>query len=85
VGSYQWSADAVRAIYLRNVFPSSRLGWGYHPNNIGHEDFPGCFRCHDDKHKSAEGRVITQDCNTCHAVLAIDEPDPKILKDLSPP
>jgi hypothetical protein len=79
------AADAVRAIYLRNVFPSMRLGWGYHPNNIGHEDFPGCFRCHDDKHKSTDGRVITQDCNACHAVLAMDETEPKILKDLTPP
>jgi nitrate/TMAO reductase-like tetraheme cytochrome c subunit len=79
------AAAAIRGIYLRNVFPSMKLGWGFHPNNIGHEEFPGCFRCHDDKHKSSDGRVITQDCNACHAVLAMDETDPKILKDLSSP
>jgi hypothetical protein len=22
-----------------------KLTWGTHPNNIGHDDFLGCFRC----------------------------------------
>jgi len=76
------AAQAVQAIYLRNVFPEMKVGWGTYANNIGHDDFPGCFRCHDDQHKAADGRVITQDCNACHAVLAMEEADPKVLKDL---
>ena len=40
-------AAGSRAIYARNVFPEMKVGWGTYPNNIGHEDFPGCFRCHD--------------------------------------
>jgi hypothetical protein len=76
------AARQVRDIYLRNVFPAMKLTWGSHPDNIGHEDFPGCFRCHDDKHTSAEGKVITQDCTACHAILAMDESDPKVLTDL---
>jgi nitrate/TMAO reductase-like tetraheme cytochrome c subunit len=76
------ATGAVRDIYLRNVFPDMKLTWGSHPNNIGHEDFPGCFRCHDDKHKSADGRTIGQDCASCHAILAMDEQDPKVLADL---
>jgi hypothetical protein len=56
--------------------------WGTHPNHIGHEDFAGCFRCHDDEHKSRDGRVISQDCNACHSILAMDESDPKVLADL---
>ena len=44
--------------------------WGSHPNNIGHEDFLGCFRCHDGKHKSAEGKIISKDCEMCHTVLS---------------
>ena len=76
------AAAEVRSIYLRNVFPGMKVVWGTYPNNIGHEDFPGCFRCHDDKHKSAEGKVITQDCSACHAILAMDETNPKILSDL---
>jgi hypothetical protein len=73
---------AVKAIYLRNVFPNMKVTWGVHPNNIGHEDFPGCFRCHDDNHKAPDGRSITQDCTACHNILAMDESDPKVLADL---
>lgn len=78
----QTAAREVKAIYLRNVFPGMKVTWGTYPNNIGHEDFPGCFRCHDDKHKTADGKVITQDCSACHAILAMDESDPKVLADL---
>jgi hypothetical protein len=76
------AAQRVVAIYDRNVFPDMKLTWGAHPNNIGHDDFLGCFRCHDDNHKSADGRTITQDCNACHAVLAMEESNPKVLADL---
>ncbi len=76
------SAEKVKAIYLRNVFPEMKLTWGTHPNNIGHEDFLGCFRCHDGKHKSADGRMITDDCSACHQVLAMEEENPKVLADL---
>lgn len=72
----------IQAIYARNIFPDMKVTWGVHPNNIGHEDFLGCFRCHDDNHKSADGRVISQDCEACHSILAQDENEPKILSDL---
>ncbi len=78
----QQSAEEVAAIYLRNVFPSMRLTWGTHPNNLGHNDSPGCFRCHDGNHTSADGQTITNDCSACHALLAVEEQDPKILTDL---
>ncbi len=76
------AAEAARDVWLRNVFPDMKLVWGSHPNNIGHEDFPGCFRCHDDQHKAKDGRTISQDCTTCHGVLAMEEPDPPMLADL---
>jgi nitrate/TMAO reductase-like tetraheme cytochrome c subunit len=76
------AADAILAIYKRNVFPSMKVSWGMYPNNIGHTDFPGCYRCHDDAHASAAGGKISQDCNSCHSLLAMDEPAPKILNDL---
>ena len=72
----------VQAIYRRNVFPGMKVAWGSYPNNIGHEDFLGCFRCHDESHKRADGRTITQDCNACHTILAQDESNPKVLSDL---
>lgn len=57
---------ATRELYRRNVFPTMKVTWGTYPNNIGHVDFPGCFRCHDDAKKTSDGRVIKQDCDLCH-------------------
>ena len=74
------AGEAVKAIYLRNVFPEMKITWGTHPNNIGHEEAVGCFRCHDGSHTAADGRTIKGDCDTCHTILAQDEKDPKILK-----
>lgn len=76
------AANTTVAIYRRNVFPNMRVAWGTYPNNIGHMDFTGCFRCHDDAHAAPDGKKIMQDCNTCHQMLAMDEPQPKILTDL---
>jgi hypothetical protein len=73
----------LKEIYLRNVFPEMKVAWGTYPNHAGHEDFPGCFRCHDDAHKSADGKVISQDCAACHEVLAMEEKDPKVLAQLN--
>jgi hypothetical protein len=76
------AARAVVAIYDRNVFPNMHIAWGAYPNNLGHMDFPGCFRCHDGSHTSADGRTIPNDCDTCHKTLAMDEANPKVLTDL---
>jgi nitrate/TMAO reductase-like tetraheme cytochrome c subunit len=76
------SAAGVLAIYNRNIFPDMKVTWGLYPNNVGHTDFPGCFRCHDDQHVSSDKKTISQDCSSCHNVLAVDEADPKILGDL---
>lgn len=76
------AARSVLAIYDRNVFPELKVFWGTYPNNLGHTEFPGCFRCHDGAHSTADGQTITQDCNSCHEPLAVDEPSPKILQTL---
>lgn len=74
------AATTLGTIYKANVFPSMKIGWGTYPNHIGHENSPGCFRCHDDAHTTAEGRTISQDCSTCHGLLAMQEEDPEILR-----
>jgi hypothetical protein len=56
----------TQRLYDRNVFPAMNVKWGTYPDNLGHNDFPGCFRCHDDEHKTKDGRVIKQDCEQCH-------------------
>ena len=62
------AVNATVAIYRRNVFPDMHVGFGTYPNNIGHMDSPGCFRCHDDSHKSKDGETIKQDCEMCHTI-----------------
>ena len=76
------AAQAILAVYNRNVFPDLKVTWGTYPNNLGHTDFPGCFRCHDGSHSTADNVSITQDCNTCHEPLAMEETSPEILKSL---
>ena len=76
------SAENVAKIYLRNIFPDMKMSWGVHPNNLGHNDFPGCFRCHDGSHTSADGQTISNDCTACHNLLAVQEENPKMLADL---
>jgi hypothetical protein len=78
----QLAGQALLAIYRSNVFPDLKVTWGTYPNNLGHVDDPGCFRCHDGGHSTADKKVITQDCSTCHQMLATDEADPAILKTL---
>jgi nitrate/TMAO reductase-like tetraheme cytochrome c subunit len=76
------AAEQVKAIYLRNVFPEMKVTWGTYPNNLGHADFLGCFRCHGGSHVSADGKMISPDCTSCHTILAMEDPNPKVLTDL---
>ena len=77
------AGQAILAIYNRNVFPDLQVTWGTYSNSLGHVDFPGCFRCHDGSHATADGQdSITQDCSACHQLLAVQEAAPDILKTL---
>jgi hypothetical protein len=78
------AATDLANIYSRNVFPAMRVAWGSYPNHLGHTDFPGCFRCHDDEHTTPDGETISQDCSTCHTLLAMEEENPEILEMLQP-
>lgn len=73
---------SINGLFRRNVFPKMNMGWNVHPNNISHVNSPGCFRCHDDGHKTTEGKAISQDCTICHQVLAWDEVKPQLAQDL---
>ncbi|MGQ9819460.1 MAG: cytochrome b/b6 domain-containing protein [Candidatus Kapaibacteriales bacterium] len=55
-------------IYMRSYFPEMKADWKNYPDNIGHLYSPGCFRCHDGKHISPTGKVISNDCNICHTI-----------------
>jgi nitrate/TMAO reductase-like tetraheme cytochrome c subunit len=60
------------AIYNANFFPEMKADWRVHPDNIGHKEWDGCFRCHDGKHKTADGSatVKASDCTSCHVIIS---------------
>jgi nitrate/TMAO reductase-like tetraheme cytochrome c subunit len=62
---------AIQQVYTGTIFPERKADWRVYPNNIGHKDWPGCFRCHDDKHKTALGQAVrSSDCNSCHTIIS---------------
>jgi hypothetical protein len=67
-GDIDRAVGGLQRLYARNVFPGMGVTWGTHLNNRGHMDAPGCFRCHDDNHKTRDGQVIRQDCDLCHSL-----------------
>jgi hypothetical protein len=78
----QTAGAALAAISERNVFADLKVTWGTYPNNLGHTDAPGCFRCHDEAHLTADKKTISQDCSLCHQLVAMDEASPEVLKTL---
>lgn len=60
------AVQTLTAIFDRNSFPEMKVNWKTYPDNIGHRNSAGCFRCHDGRHVAADGSVITQKCDACH-------------------
>ena len=80
------AGKALGDIWAWNVFPAMNVKWGTYENHLGHPEMSGevgCFRCHDEQHTTADGKTISQDCSTCHSLLAQEEKDPEILKTLA--
>jgi nitrate/TMAO reductase-like tetraheme cytochrome c subunit len=67
--------SGIQEDFRENIFPEMRARWDVYPNNIGHINSEGCYRCHNDRHTSQTGRVIGKDCNLCHDILAQGYPD----------
>jgi len=73
------AAVALGDIYSVNVFPQMKVWWDTYPNHIGHEQSPGCERCHSKKMRTAERKEISRECDTCHVLLAEEEENPNIM------
>ena len=78
------AGEALGDIWCWNVFPTMNINWGTYPNHIGHEETPGCFRCHGSDLQDEAGETISGDCDTCHGILAMQEENPEILQQLAP-
>ncbi len=71
---------AIQAIYDETVFPDQKVDWTTYPNNLGHIESPGCFRCHDGKHLDANKQAIRLECNLCHSIPVVSGPDAFVSK-----
>lgn len=69
------ATNVLKDIYAQSVFPDQKVDWDTHPDNIGHQTDPGCFRCHDGKHLNSVGHAIRLECNLCHAIPVVSAPD----------
>jgi hypothetical protein len=71
----QQAIEGIQEDFTQNMFPEMKVQWDVYPNHIGHINSEGCYRCHNDRHRSATGRVISKDCNLCHDILAQGTPE----------
>jgi nitrate/TMAO reductase-like tetraheme cytochrome c subunit len=61
----------IKVLYRLTATPEMKVTAQTYPNNLGHLDFPGCFRCHDGGHYKVVNGVATKEvipstCDTCH-------------------
>jgi hypothetical protein len=73
-GKIDQAVTSLKDAYEKSHFPDQKMDWKTHPNNLGHVDDPGCFRCHDGKHLNSEGEAIRLECNICHSIPVVSEP-----------
>jgi len=60
--------QTLKDIYDRTVFHEQEIDWTTYPNNLGHINSPGCFRCHDGKHLDDKQQAVRLECNVCHSI-----------------
>ncbi len=63
--------DQLKVLYRLAATPEMKVTAATYPDNLGHLDFAGCFRCHDGGHYlvvngAVTSRTIPSTCNTCH-------------------
>lgn len=63
--------EELQALYQRSVYIEQKSDWNSHSNNVGHKNFPGCFRCHDGEHLNADQQAIRLECNLCHSIPVV--------------
>ncbi len=63
--------QTLKDIYDRTVFHDQQIDWETYPNNLGHINSPGCFRCHDGRHLDVDQQAIRLECNVCHSIPVV--------------
>ncbi len=70
----QNAVSYIQTIYIDSVNLDQKSDWTTHPNNVGHLNFPGCFRCHDGKHLDSSQQAARLECNLCHTIPEVAGP-----------
>ena len=74
----------LKTIYTLVATPDMKVTAATYPDNLGHEAYPGCFRCHDGGHYKVVGGALTTEaipsaCATCHTFPQIGQNTSGIL------
>jgi nitrate/TMAO reductase-like tetraheme cytochrome c subunit len=77
-GAVKEAVAALQEIYAHTTFPRMNLTWDFYPDNLGHTDFPGCFRCHDGAHLNAQDEPIASNCTLCHSAPLVADEDGRV-------
>jgi nitrate/TMAO reductase-like tetraheme cytochrome c subunit len=65
---------SIQEIFNQSVHIEQKSDWDTHPDNIGHDYFPGCFRCHGGQHLNSSQEGIRLECNLCHSIPVVAGP-----------
>jgi nitrate/TMAO reductase-like tetraheme cytochrome c subunit len=70
-GQVTAAIDELKTVYRLVATPAMKVQAETYPDNLGHQNSPGCFRCHDGAHyRVVKGRITNQKipstCATCH-------------------
>jgi nitrate/TMAO reductase-like tetraheme cytochrome c subunit len=70
-GAIDQAVEEIQLIYRLAATPEMKVTASTYPDNLGHTDFPGCFRCHDGAHFKVVDGALTSEaipfrCDTCH-------------------
>ncbi len=61
----------LNKIATLTTFPHMRVTWTTYVDNLGHQDSPGCFRCHGKlvaTNGAQKGKKIDASCDSCHYI-----------------
>ena len=63
--------EIMVGLLQRNHFAAADISWRSFPDNSGHRNSPGCFRCHNGRHQTSAGDLLSVNCTQCHAIPVV--------------
>jgi nitrate/TMAO reductase-like tetraheme cytochrome c subunit len=63
------AVEELKTVAILTTFPEMKVNWDSYENNLGHQNFAGCFRCHGklvDSKGGQVGKTVDVSCDLCH-------------------